>query len=105
MLLISSYFVRASDSPKTQRNWYIITQTQNFFFTHNLYHILIICFGCLSYYNNAMLCYFKINLSLQVLILLTSFLPEVGTAGEASEQFLQLYQSKCKIQGSILDAS
>ncbi|KAL0896018.1 hypothetical protein ABMA27_012006 [Loxostege sticticalis] len=28
-----------------------------------------------------------------VLILLTSFLPEVGTAGEASEQFLQLYQS------------
>lgn len=30
--------------------------------------------------------------------LLTSFLPEVGTAGEASEQFLQLYQSVyCKI--------
>lgn len=29
-----------------------------------------------------------------VLILLTSFLPEVGAAGEASEQFLQLYQSK-----------
>ncbi|CAH0722275.1 unnamed protein product, partial [Brenthis ino] len=28
-----------------------------------------------------------------VLILLTSFLPEVGRAGEASEQFLQLYQS------------
>ncbi|XP_072935202.1 E3 ubiquitin-protein ligase UBR4 isoform X5 [Epargyreus clarus] len=28
-----------------------------------------------------------------VLILLTSFLPEVGKAGEASEQFLQLYQS------------
>ncbi|XP_061716898.1 protein purity of essence isoform X2 [Cydia pomonella] len=28
-----------------------------------------------------------------VLILLTSFLPEVGAAGEASEQFLQLYQS------------
>ncbi|XP_013166692.1 PREDICTED: E3 ubiquitin-protein ligase UBR4 isoform X4 [Papilio xuthus] len=28
-----------------------------------------------------------------VLILLTSFLPEVGTAGEASEQFLQLYQT------------
>ncbi|XP_047525824.1 E3 ubiquitin-protein ligase UBR4 [Pieris napi] len=27
-----------------------------------------------------------------VLILLTSFLPEVGAAGEASEQFLQLYQ-------------
>ncbi|XP_038209068.1 E3 ubiquitin-protein ligase UBR4 isoform X2 [Zerene cesonia] len=28
-----------------------------------------------------------------VLILLTSFLPEVGAVGEASEQFLQLYQS------------
>ncbi|XP_050663780.1 E3 ubiquitin-protein ligase UBR4 isoform X18 [Leptidea sinapis] len=28
-----------------------------------------------------------------VLILLTSFLPDVGAAGEASEQFLQLYQS------------
>ncbi|XP_063890967.1 protein purity of essence [Helicoverpa armigera] len=28
-----------------------------------------------------------------VLILLTSFLPEVGSAGEASEQFLQLYQT------------
>ncbi|XP_063828894.1 E3 ubiquitin-protein ligase UBR4 [Ostrinia nubilalis] len=28
-----------------------------------------------------------------VLILLTSFLPEVGSAGEASEQFLQLYQN------------
>lgn len=38
--------------------------------------------------------YNNINYGLQVLILLTSFLPEVGSAGEASEQFLQLYQSK-----------
>lgn len=33
-----------------------------------------------------------------VLILLTSFLPEVGAAGEASEQFLLLYQSKLYFQ-------
>lgn len=41
------------------------------------------------------------TISSQVLILLTSFLPEVGAAGEASEQFLQLYQSKFTCKSSI----